>query len=145
MPQRMKDYGRISNWRMYQTITTAGDLVEGSVSVPTAGTTNVLEMVTQNYKNIFVEGRNDDATNTSDWVVYATRKFNESVPATGATFWDVTEDHWEVAETAQSNVAAGANLVPVVLLDKGYTYVVVNVTADVAATDTIARAIVTSF
>jgi len=145
MPQRLKDYGRISNWRMYQTITTTGDLLEGSVSVPTAGTTNVLEMVTQNYKNVFVEGRNDDATNTSDWTVYATRKFNDTVPPTGNAFWDVTGDHWEIAETAQLDVAAGANLVPVVLVEKGYTYVVVNVTADVAATDTIARAIVTSF
>ncbi len=145
MPQRMKDYGRISSWRMYQTITTAGDLLEGSVSVPSAGTTNVLEMVTQNYKNVFIEGRNEDATNTSDWIVYATRKFNESVPATGATFWDVTEDHWEEAETEQSNVTTGTNIVPVVLVDKGYTYVVVNVTGDVAAVDTIARAIVTSF
>jgi len=145
MPQRMKDYGRISSWRMYQTITTAGDLLEGSVSVPTAGTTNVLEMVTQNYKNVFVEGRNEDSTNTSDWIVYGTRKFNDTVPPTGNIFWDITEDHWEEVEATQANVATGTNIVPVEIVDKAYTYIVVNVTGDVAAVDTIARAIVTTF
>ena len=145
MPQRFKDYGRVGITRMYQTIANAGDTSEGVVSVPTAGTTNVLEIVAQNFKNAYVEGRNEGPTNTSDWVVYGTRQFNESVPATGATFWDVTENHWEVAETAQANVAADANLVPVVLVDLGYTYLVVNVTSDVAATNNRARAILTTY
>jgi len=144
MPQRMKDYGRISNWRMYQTITNTGDLLEGIVSVPTAGTTNILEMVTQNYKSVFIEGRNDDATNTSDWEIFGTRKFNDTVPATGATFWDTTEDHWESLFTS-ANLTTTTNLAPQEYVDKGYTYMVLNVTADVAATDTIGRAIVTTF
>jgi len=144
MPQRLKDFGRVGLTRMYQTITNTGDIVEGVVSVPTAGTTNVLEIVAQNYKHVFIDGRNNDATNTSDWVIYATRKFNESVPATGATFWDVTEAHWITLST-QTDVATTTDITPVDTTDKGYTYYVVNVTADVAATDTIARAILTTY
>jgi len=144
MPQRFKDYGRVGITRMYQTITTAGDIVEGIVSVPTAGTTNVLEIVAQNFKNVYIEGRNDDATNTSDWEIFATRKFNDSVPATADTFWTTTEDHWESLNT-QANLGTETNLVVQEYVDKGYTYLVVNVTADVAATDTIARAILTTY
>lgn len=144
MPQRLVDFGRVGLTRMYQTITSTGDKLEGSVSVPTAGTTNVLEIVAQNYKNAFIEGRNDDATNTSDWEIFGTRKFNDSVPATGDTFWDVTGAHWE-SINLQANVTTTTNITVVELVDKGFTYLVVNVTADVAATDTIARAILTTY
>ncbi len=144
MPQRLNDFGRVGLTRMYQTITTTGDKLEGSVSVPDAGVTNVLEIVAQNYKNAFIEGRNDDATNTSDWEIFGTRKFNDSVPAEGDAFWDITGDHWESINT-QADVTTNTNITPIELVDKGYTYLVVNVTADVAATDTIARAILTTY
>jgi len=144
MPQRLNDFGRVGLTRMYQTITTTGDKVEGLVSVPDAGVTNVLEIVAQNYKNAFIEGRNEDSTNTSSWEIFGTRKFNDSVPATGDTFWTTTEDHWESIDT-QAAVGTGTNITPVELVDKGYTYLVVTVSGDTAATDTIARAILTTY
>jgi len=144
MPQSFKDYGRVGITRMYQTIASTGDTTEGVISIPTAGTTNALEIVAQNFKNAFIEGRNEGPTNTSDWVIYATRQFNDSVPATGATFWDVTEDHWEAVDT-QANVVADNNITVVELVDKGYTYLVVNITSDVAVTNNRARAILTTY
>ncbi len=145
MPQRSREFGRILATKAFQTITAAGDLVEGPIT--TAGTTeeNLLEMLTQNWRTIFIEGRNEDATNTASFKFYGTRKWNETIPPTGDTFWDVTEDHWEATISAdQDDVATGTNLTPVVLIDKGYTYVVVTVESAVAATDTICRAILTA-
>lgn len=142
MPQRSKDFGRILANRIYQTITTTGDEVEGPIDVP-AAETNVLEILAQNWRHIFIEGRNEDGTATSDWKFYGSRKYNESVPPTGDTFWDVTEDHWEEASIDQDTVATGTNITPVVLLDKGYVYLVVTVEGSVADTSTIARAVLT--
>ena len=144
MPQRSQELGRIVPYKIFQTISTAGDLVEGPHT--TAGTTqeNVLEMLVQNWRHVFIEGQNDDPTNTASFKFWATRKFNASVPATGDTFWDVSEDHWETASADQDAVATGANITPVILLDKGYTYVVVTAESDTAATLTIARAVLTA-
>ena len=144
MPQRSQELGRIVPFRIYQTIVTAGDLVEG-IHTP-AGTTeeNLLEMLCQNWRQIFIEGRNEDDTNASTFRFYGTRKFNASVPATGDSFWDVTGVHWETASTDQAAVATNTNITPVELLDKGYTYIVVTIQSAVAATETIARAILTA-
>jgi hypothetical protein len=142
MPQRSKDFGRILANRIYQTITTAGDEVEGDISVTTSET-NVLEILAQNWRQVFIEGRNEDATNTSDWGFYGTRKYNESVPPTGNAFWDVTGAHWEEASPDQDAVTTTTNITPITLLDKGYTYIVVTVEGNIAATDTIARAVLT--
>lgn len=144
MPQRSQELGRIVPFKAFQTITNAGDTVEGPHTP--AGTTeeNVLEMLTQNWRHIFIEGRNEDDTNTATFRFYGTRKFNSSVPPTGDAFWTVTGDHWEEAATAQAAVATNTNITPVVLTDKGYTYVVVTIQSAVAATETIARAILTA-
>jgi len=145
MPQRLVDFGRVGLTRMFQTITTAGDKLEGPIDVP-AAETNVLEIVAQNWKNVFLEGRNEDGSNTSDWKFYGTRKFNDSVPATGDSFWTVTEDHWEPAISPdQDTVATGTNITPVVLTDLGFTYIVVTVEGSGADTSTIARAILTTY
>lgn len=123
MPQRFQDYGVHTRNAMYQTITSAGDLVEGAITLPEAET-NILEMVVQNHKNVFIEGRNQDTVNTVTQKIYATRKFNASVPATGNAFWTVTGDHW-VAINTQAGIAVSTNATAVELVDKGFTYIVV--------------------
>jgi len=143
MPQRMKDFGRISSWRIYQTISTAGDLLEGNVTVTTTPT-NVLEMVTQNYKNVNIELRNDGSSNTADFVIYHTSKFNDSVPATGNAFWDVTGDHW-IAETEIAAVGTDTNAARQEFVEKGWTYVVVTANGNTGSTDVIVRAAISSF
>lgn len=143
MPQRMKDFGRVVPNRIYQTITTAGDEVEGPVDIADSET-NVLEILSQNWRHVFLEGRNDDGTNTSTWNFYGTRKYNESIPGSGDTFWDVTENHWELVSTEQAAVGTGTNITPVTLTDLGYTYIVVTVTGSAAGTATIARAVLTA-
>lgn len=144
MPQRSREFGRILANKMFQTIAAAGDLVEGKIT--TAGTTeeNLLEMLTQNWRTIFIEGRNEDDTNTSTFRFYGTRKYNESVPDTGNAFWDVTGVHWETASADQAAVATNTNITPVEIVDKGYTYIVVTIQSAVAATETIGRALLTS-
>ena len=143
MPQRSKDFGRILANRIYQTITDTGDEVEGPIDVP-ATQTNVLEILAQNWRQIFIEGRNEDAVTTSDWKFYGTRKYNEAIPPTEDTFWDVTEDHWEATiSTDQDTVATTTNITPVTLLDKGYTYIVVTVEGSAADASIIARAVLT--
>jgi len=123
MPQRFKDFGRVALTRMYQSITTAGDLTEGPVTLPEAPT-HLLEIVAQNYKSVFIEGRNNDTTNTVTQKIFATRKFNESVPATGNSFWTETADHWELIDT-QTDIATTTNAVVKEFVDKGFTYMVV--------------------
>lgn len=143
MPQRTKEFGRIVPTKMFQTITDSGDTVEGAIDVP-ASETNVLEILSQNWRNIFIEGRNEDGSNTSDWKFYGTRKYNDSIPASGNSFWDVTGDHWESVSSDQNTVATTTNITPVELVDKGYTYIVVTVEGSGADTSTIARAILTA-
>ncbi len=146
MPQRMNDFGRVGLTRMYQTITATGDKAEGDTpATNAAGGTNILEMVGQNWKNVFIEARNEDATNTASFEAFGTRKFNDSVPDSGNAFWDVTEDHWESIEASQDDVATATNITPIEIVDKSYTYIVLNVLAAVAPTDTIARAILTTY
>jgi len=128
MPQRFEDFGRIVPYRMYQTLTATGDTAEGPVTLPEAKT-NILEIVCQSWRQVFIESRNDDPTNLITQTIYATRKFNASVPATGNIFWDVTEDHWELLNT-QTDIAVSTNGVPFSLVDKGYTYLVVAADAD---------------
>lgn len=123
MPQRLVDSGRIVPFRIYQTITTSGDTAEGPVTLPEVKT-NVLEIVSQSWRQVFIESRNDDPTNTVTQTIYGTRKFNESVPATGDSFWDVTQSHWELLDT-QANIAISTNGTPKEYVDKGYTYFVV--------------------
>lgn len=145
MPQRFQDSGRIMPMRIYQTITTAGDLSEGPVALPEAKT-NILEIVCQSWRQLFIESRNDDPTNLITQTIYATRKFNTTVPATGNSFWDVTEDHWELLDT-QTDIAVATNGTPYEIVDKGYTYVVVAADAEDGAQATsqyIARAVLTS-
>ena len=143
MPQRAKDFGRVLPTRIYQTETVAGDDAEGPIDVP-AAETNVLEILAQNWRQMFIEGRNEDGANTSTWNFYGTRKYMESVPPTGNAFWTVTGDHWELASTEQAAVATSTNITPVELLDKGYTYLVVTVEGSGADTATIARAVLTA-
>lgn len=143
MPQRMVELGRIVPNRIYQTITTAGDKVEGPIDVP-ATETNVLEMLTQGWRTLSIEGYNNDGTNTSNWKFYGTRKFNESVPASGDSFWDVTGVHWETASADQSTIATSTAITSVNLVDKGYTYVVITVAGSGADTSTIARVVLTA-
>lgn len=123
MPQRYVDSGRIVPFRIYQTITATGDTAEGPVTLPEAKT-NVLEIVAQSWRQVFIESRNDDPTNTITQTIYGTRKFMESVPAQGDAFWDVTADHWELLDT-QSNIAVSTNGTPYLATDKGFTYLVV--------------------
>lgn len=123
MPQRYVDSGRIVPFRIYQTITATGNTTEGPVTLPEAKT-NVLEIVCQSWRQVFIESRNDDPTNTITQTIYGTRKFMESVPAQGDGFWDVTADHWELLDT-QSNIATATNGTPKEFVDKGYTYMVV--------------------
>ena len=123
MPQRFYDYGVHTRNAMYQTITTVGDVEEGPITLPEPET-NILEIVAQNHKNVFIEGRNDGADNTVTQKIYGTRKWNASVPATGNAFWTVTGNHWEVVDT-QAAIAVTTNATPVELVDKGYTYLVV--------------------
>jgi hypothetical protein len=143
MPQRSKDFGRVVPIRIYQTETAAGDEAEGPIDVP-AAETNVLEILAQNWRQVFIEGRNEDAVATSTWKFYGTRKYMEAVPPSGNAFWAVTGDHWETASADQAAVAVSTNITPVELLDKGYTYLVVTVEGSVADTSTIARAILTA-
>jgi len=144
MPQRSRELGRVVPQKIFQTITTAGDLVEGPVN--TGGTTevNILEMLTQNWRNIFIEGRNADGTNTATFRFYGTRKYNETIPSTGDSFWDVTGVHWETVSADQAAVGTGTNITPVELVDKGYTYIVVTVQSAIAGTSTILRAVLTA-
>jgi hypothetical protein len=123
MPQRFYDYGVHTRNAMYQTITTVGDVEEGPITLPEPET-NILEIVAQNHKNIFIEGRNNGADNTVTQKIYGTRKWNASVPATGNAFWTVTGNHWEVVNT-QAAINITTNATPVELVDKGYTYLVV--------------------
>ena len=123
MPQRFVDSGRIVPMRAYQSITTAGDLLEGPITLPEAET-NILEIVCQSWRQVFIEGRNEGADNTVTQKVYGTRKFIDSVPPQGDAFWTVTGNHWEVVDT-QAAIAVTTNATPVVLVDKGYTYLVV--------------------
>lgn len=143
MPQRMKDYGRISINRMYQTITTAGDVVEGAATVGTSET-NVLEMVAQNFKSFFIEGRNTHASQTCTFKIYGTRKFIESVPATGDAHWTATGAHWAILDT-QSTVAALTNTTPKEFIDKGYTYLLVTAQGSGSGTTLISRAMFTTY
>lgn len=123
MPQRFQDSGRIVPMRIYQSITTAGDESEGPIVLPEPET-NILEIVSQSWRTVYLEGRNEDTTNTVTQKIYATRKFNQSVPPQGDTFWTVTEDHWELIDT-QTSIGTSTNATPVELVDKGYTYIVV--------------------
>jgi hypothetical protein len=140
MPQRMKDFGRLNSWRIYQTITTAGQEVEGTILVPDTET-NLLEILAQNYKVATFESRNEDDTDTATFKIYGTRKYMESVPATGDAFWLVTGAHWTLLDT-QSAVAINTNTTAVIHENQAYTYYVV--TGEAASTkDTllIARAV----
>ena len=140
MPQRMKDFGRQNLWRIYQTITTTGDLIEGTVLVP-ATETNMLEIVAQNWKAACFEGRNADVTDTTTFKIYGSRKYMESVPATGDSFWTPSGAHWTLLDT-QATVTASTNTTAVVHENKNYTYYLV--TAQAAPTKdtlTICRAV----
>lgn len=141
MPQRFQDSGKIIPIRIYQTIATSGDLVEGTVTL-TSTESNNLEIVAQSWRQVFIEGRNDGSTNTADQKIYGTRKFNLSVPDTGDSFWDVTADHWEVVDT-QPTIAVSTNSTPVTLVDKGYTYLVVT-GLSASGTTFISRAVLTA-
>ena len=143
MPQRMKDFGRISTTRIYQTITTTGDVAEGEFDVG-ATETNILEMVSQNFKNFFIESRNADTANTCTFKIYASRKFNESVPATGDAFWTATGIHWYLLDT-QAAVAITSNAVVKEYVDKGYNYLLVTAQGSGAGTGVRARAVFTTY
>lgn len=144
MPQRSKDFGRVNPWRVYQTITTAGDEVEGAVLIGDTET-NVLEILGQNWKVATIESRNEDDTDTADFKIYGTRKYMESIPASGDTFWDVTEPHWQLLDT-QNTVAVNTNTTPVIHENQAYTYYVVTGKATVAAKDVllISRAVLSA-
>ena len=135
----MKDFGRLNSWRIYQTITTTGDEVEGSVNITTTET-NVLEILSQNYKVVTIESRNDDTTDAATFKIYGTRKYMETVPSTGDTFWDVTEPHWSLLNT-QAAVAAATNATAVVHENQAFTYYVVTADADANTVDIICRAV----
>ena len=141
MPQRLVESGRIVPIRIYQTITTAGDTAEGAFDVGNSEI-NILEIVVQSWRQIFIEGRNDDGSNTTTQVIYGTRKWNDSVPATGNIFWDITENHWEVLDT-QAAIASNTNALPKEFVDKGYTYFVVTQKGSGAGTSIINRAVLT--
>ena len=136
----MKDFGRLNIWRIYQTIATAGDLVEGSVLVP-AAETNMLEIVAQNWKVATFEGRNADVTDTTTFKIYGSRKYMETVPPSGDAFWTASGTHWTLLDT-QAAVATSTNTTAVVHENKNYTYYLV--TAQAAPTKdtlTICRAV----
>lgn len=133
MPQRSKDFGRLNAWRVYQTVTNATDTVEGAVLIGDTET-NVLEILAQNWKVVTIESRNEDDTDTADFVIYGTRKYMETVPASGDTFWDVTEPHWTALDT-QNTVAVNTNTTAVVHENQAYTYYVVTGKASVATKD----------
>lgn len=139
MPQRMKDFGRLNSWRIYQTITTSGQEVEGPVTVPNTET-NFLEILAQNYKVATIESRNNGASVTCTFKIYGTRKYMETVPATGTTFWDVTEPHWTLLDT-QAAVGTETNATAVVHENKAYTYYVVTAEAASSTTTVIGRAV----
>lgn len=122
MPQRFQDSGKIVPIRIYQTITNPGDMIEGAIDLESSET-NMLEMVCQSWRHVFIEGRNDGRAKTTQ-KIYGTRKFNTSVPGAGEEFWNVSEDHWELLET-QTDIANSTNADPLILTDKGYTYIVV--------------------
>jgi len=140
--QASNEFGLVSKNRAEFTISATGDTTEGKITTAGVAKENVLELVTQSWKDIFIEARNDDATNTADFRIFATKKFNDSVPATGATFWDVTGTHWEeVHETLA--LGTTTNLAVQDFVNKGYTYMVVEIESNVAGTDTIVRCIMT--
>ena len=139
----MKDFGRVSMNRMYQTITNTGDTAEGAVTVGTSET-NVLEMVAQNFKSFFIEGRNTHGTQTCTFKIYGTRKFIESVPATGDAHWTASGTHWALLNT-QSAVAANTNTTPQSFIDAGYTYLLVTAQGSGAGTTLISRAMFTTY
>jgi len=143
--QRDVDFGhqKTNAWKTSFTINAAGDKTEGAITTVDTTEENVLEIFCQNYKNVFIEGRNNDATNVAEFKTYATRKWQETIPDTGDTFWDVTEDHWELIDT-QAAVATTTNTTPQVIVDIGYTYIVVTVESAVAGTDSIVRSIITN-
>jgi hypothetical protein len=140
----MKDFGRVNPWRIYQTITTAGDVTEGAVLIGDTET-NILEILAQNWKVATIESRNEDDTDLATFVIYGTRKYMESVPPTGDTFWDVTEPHWETIDT-QASVAVNTNTTPVVHENQAYVYYVVTGKASVATNDVllISRAVLSA-
>jgi hypothetical protein len=140
----MKEFGRVLANKIFQTITTSGDLVEGPHTPSGTTEENLLEMLTQNWRMIHIEGRNEDDTNTSTFRFYGTRKYLETIPPSGDAFWDVTGVHWEQASADQAAVGTNTNITPVTLSDTGYTYVVVTIQSAVAATETIARAVLTA-
>lgn len=140
--QANNEFGLVSRNRAEFTINTAGDFTEGIITTAGIPEENVLELVTQSWKDIFIEARNEDDTNTADFRIYVTKKFNRSVPATGDAFWDVTGVHWEKPFEVLA-LATNTNIVVQDFINKGYTYMVVTVESNIAGTETIVRAIMT--
>jgi len=138
--QRIVDFGLITSLRTTFTINAAADKEEGIITTVDTTEENVLEIPCQNYKSVYIEGRNEDDTNTATFKTYATRKWAEKVAIDGDAFWTVTGAHWELIDT-QTAVTTNTNLTTQELVDKGYTYIVVTVTSAVAGTETIVRAI----
>jgi len=143
--QRDVDFGhqKTNAWKTSFTINAAGDKTEGVITTVDTTEENVLEIFCQNYKNVFIEGRNEDDTNVAEFKTYATRKWQETIPDTGDAFWTVTGVHWELIDT-QTGVTTNTNTTPQTLVDIGYTYIVVTVESAVAGTESIVRAVITN-